>query len=41
MNNASNGVGIEQGLIDIDKYLKRPEECECGGRYIYLSLIHI
>lgn len=31
-------IGLEQGLVDIDKYLKKPGLCECGNNYTYEGL---
>lgn len=30
--------GLEQGLINLDKYLKSPGMCECGNSYTYVGL---
>lgn len=42
MNNNKNDKktidGIEQGLINLDKYLKSPGKCECGNNYTYVGL---
>lgn len=30
--------GLEQGMIDMEKYLSEPDECSCGGRFTYEGL---
>lgn len=30
--------GLEQGLVNLDKYLKTPGVCECGNKYTYIGL---
>ena len=29
---------LEQGLINLDRYLKAPTVCECGNNYVYVGL---
>lgn len=30
--------GLEQGLIDVEKYLSTPGQCDCGGDFVYEGL---
>lgn len=30
--------GLEQGLLNIDRYMKAPGVCECGNEYTYVGL---
>ncbi len=38
MEKESKVFGLEQGLIDINKYLTTPGECECGADFVYHGL---
>ena len=30
--------GLEQGLLNLDRYMKNPGVCECGNEYTYMGL---
>ena len=30
--------GLEQGLLNLERYMKSPDVCECGNEYTYMGL---